>query len=1104
MEGHDATFTLVSPDEDWYFNDAIVSGPATPAYKEILNQKATILTGVLWSQGDKRNTQDGKWKPLTLSWDDWIKGQPGSANAPAWGFSRHPEGKHKAGPGVVFGASIGGVRKTKGMETMYAMALDIDSGAHLDDVLDRIEELGLFCLVYTSYNHGKRGLELKRDDVLRKLKIKTDPTLDAVKEYLRDHSKDHFEEDFLAEIEIAEQKKQRSDGVKIVLDTPPLDKFRLILPLAAPVKLIDLASTQDEALKIWEDKICGLAVNMLGVHFDTSCTDVSRLFYTARHPKGNSEWGAYVVRGDPLRFGDVPSYPKASYTKNRDANPFLAAGGASDKEEVPQCYTPSGRSLNDWHRIYKDKFLLADLLETYCSDRIRVAGSEAHGHVHIECPFEHEHSSEGGFACMAVNSIDAQSEYWTWFCHHDSCQGRHKLQFLEEALRQGWFDENLLFDADEGYILSADDEEEAEELQAKVEAVKAGPLKLKKRQDVEDAVAKLGDKPEDADIDAFIERIKGPLKDAVYGDLVKALKKPLNVPIAVVRKRLSHLRQKAADEGAIDLENRYNANCDEVHKRMTDQGDDPRLFHSTERLTTLEWNERGNLRIVPLDKDGFRSRIEQKIEFIRGESYVGCPHDVVNNVFHRPKSDYPPLHRVIMSPVYDADMNLITDPGYHPESGLFYQPKDGFDMARVSEDPTEEEVERAVEDLIDLFADFPLEGLTRAELEEIAEGREVPSFCHVLSACLTPICREFIEGPTPGHLARKDKPRTGASLIMDTSSWISMLEAPKPQSLPSRKEEVQKTIVSTLDSGIGEAYWDNLPDDGKVDFGELAAAITAWPTYSARRLGVSEMIECVVKVVWKLTGNRTALSEELAGRVLLIDLDPKLENPGTRPKSQFKYDLKTYAPANAGRYLHALLTLVQYCKACGCPMWEGTPMGGFEAHNKIIGGVLDNAGIFGFLDNREKLKATVMSDNPEHALLDALIEEHHKRLTVFRVGSTTKVPKELGKGEDAQPFPYADARVVDVCDVLNEVGVAIPHWGYALDRETGSVIYPHSSIATIRQRLRAMQTTREWTEDREDVVKRQGRYTLRLVHRDKHGNIYAFERLPLIPMEEAA
>lgn len=452
-----ANLHLAVDNEPEFLNDAEVLGAGTDELVEFLGGEATFLLGEMWGARDRRNTQDGDWKQFSMPWMNWVMGQPGDKNTPAWGFSRHPVGKDKAGASIVLGSSIGGARKAKAMDTMFAMGLDIDSGAKLDDVLDTLEELGLLCFVYTSYNHGKSGIELKRDEVLRKMQIKRDPTVQEVRQFLREHDKNRYEESFIAACTIKEQKSQTSEGVKIVLDTPPLEKFRLIFPLAEPVKIIDLAETHQEALDLWEDKITGLARNVLGVHFDTSCTDPSRLFYTARHPKGNDDWYAAVLQGKPLSFEEIEPFKKSAYTSKHEVNAFTMAGGEDEEDRPPQCYTPSGKNLNDWHRTAKDRLMMADLLETLCPDKIRVAGGEAQGHVHIECPFEHEHTSEGGTATMAINCIDSQNEYWTWFCHHDACQGRHKLEFLEEALRQGWFDESVLFDMEQGFLLEAED-----------------------------------------------------------------------------------------------------------------------------------------------------------------------------------------------------------------------------------------------------------------------------------------------------------------------------------------------------------------------------------------------------------------------------------------------------------------------------------------------------------------------------------------------------------------------------------------------------------------------------------------------------------------------
>ncbi|MEQ8896327.1 MAG: DUF927 domain-containing protein [Roseovarius sp.] len=450
-----------------FLNDAEVIGDEPDGIGEFLGREVTFLLGELWGPKDRRNTQDGDWKSVTMPWGAWIGGQPGDKNAPAWGFSRHPVGKDKRGASIVLGSSVGGARKAKAMDEMFAMGLDIDSGAKLDDVIEIIEEKGLLCFVYSSYNHGKKGVELKRDEVLRKLQLKSDPSNSEIRQFLREHDKNRYEEGFIAECKIEKQKHQTTEGVKIVLSTPPLEKFRLIFPLAEPVKLIDLADTHQECLDLWEDKVTGLARNTLGVHFDTSCTDPSRLFYTARHPKGAEDWYAAIMMGKPLDFEEVELFKKSSYTSKRDHNAFTMAGGEDDDDRPPMALMPSGKSLNDWHHRYKDRFMAADLMETLCPDKIRVAGGEAQGQVHIECPFEHEHTSEGGTATMAINCLDSQNEYWTVFCHHDACQSRHKLQFLEEMLRQNWFEEDALYDMDQGFLLEGG-EEEGEDRRAEV------------------------------------------------------------------------------------------------------------------------------------------------------------------------------------------------------------------------------------------------------------------------------------------------------------------------------------------------------------------------------------------------------------------------------------------------------------------------------------------------------------------------------------------------------------------------------------------------------------------------------------------------------------
>lgn len=451
-------------------NDANLIGTPCPEFEELMAREATFLTGKVWPDKPHKSTQAGHWKPITLTVGDHIKGSPAAAGAPAYGLSRHPVGEIKDGACVVFGSSVGGQRKARAMDTMYAIGLDIDSGASYDFVRDKVLKMGVAATMYTSWNHQKRGLDLKRDDVLKKLGLTNkdlpggELSIQQVQTYLREHSKNRFEEDFLQQITIAEQAEQTAEGIKIILDTPPIEKFRVVFFLDKPVSFSELAQTegtQDAALTFWENKVTGLAQKYLGVHFDTSCTDPSRLFFTARHAKGKDNWRCDIIQGKPLKFEDVQPMRKSLYTRNRDPNPFVEADDQHG-EKVPQVILPSGDSLNKWHsKIGKERFLIADMLEAECPDKIRPGGGKV-GMVITECPFEHEHSKEGGTGTHATNCIDSQSGYWTWMCKHDSCQGRHKLEFLGEAIREGWFSEDVLQQDD--YLLPDEDENEGDEV----------------------------------------------------------------------------------------------------------------------------------------------------------------------------------------------------------------------------------------------------------------------------------------------------------------------------------------------------------------------------------------------------------------------------------------------------------------------------------------------------------------------------------------------------------------------------------------------------------------------------------------------------------------
>ncbi|MEM0987330.1 MAG: hypothetical protein AAGK00_00515 [Pseudomonadota bacterium] len=477
---------------------------------------------------------------------------------------------------------------------------------------------------------------------------------------------------------------------------------------------------------------------------------------------------------------------------------------------------------------------------------------------------------------------------------------------------------------------------------------------------------------------------------------------------------------------------------------------EPFLFQLSGEMVRIMPDESGAARIQIMNQRQFAHALNSVSkwthvsrngdeEFFRG---VPAPNEVVDHIFNGPRDNLLPLRRLVTVPTYTRAKRL-SPKGY--ADGIYYAPLNGLNLPPVPSKPSDEEIAQVIGLLADVLADFPLDGLIRKELlDKLKRGDPVPSFAHVLSYMLSSICRDLIDGPVPGHLARKDKPRSGATLLMSVAERIATAQPCSPQTLPYNEEEVRKTLIGIFGAGSPYVLFDNLKSGVEIESDALAVGLTSYPSFKGRLLGTNVIQTLPANCVFGFTGNRSALSPQLAERMLLIDVDPKMENPGERHPSSFKHNLASYIPAHAGKLLWCLLVLVQNWIAKGCPEWTGIPLGGFERHAAVVGGILDAAGIKGFMANREKLAALVKTDDPVNDLMDALIAEHVEANgeVVFKVGGTDVKP----------PAPYDAYRVVSITDVLNQAQIQLSGFGYTSTHE-GEIIYAPAANRKIAQRI---------------------------------------------------
>lgn len=325
------------------------------------------------------------------------------------------------------------------------------------------------------------------------------------------------------------------------------------------------------------------------------------------------------------------------------------------------------------------------------------------------------------------------------------------------------------------------------------------------------------------------------------------------------------------------------------------------------------------------------------------------------------------------APRMRPDGSLLNQPGYDKTTGLYahFEP---LDLDDVPERPTAEQVIAARDLLLELVADFPFVGdANRA---------------NALAAVLTVPLRMLFD-LAPLFAFDAPAPGTGKSLLCRVINVVGRGIEPSPTPLPSKEEEVQKTITALLREARPVIWWDNIST--QVESDALCTALTS-PKWNSRILGSTETTGDIEHATtWMLTGNNLRIIGDLVRRTVLIKLDARVPNPESR--ADFTHPLPAWAIENRARLLGAIFTLGRHWIAEGRPhsILANELVGSFEGWQHVIGGILELAGITGFLENRAEQRTALDDSVPEWAEFARVLA------TVFKTPFTVKqVVKELG------------------------------------------------------------------------------------------------------------
>ncbi len=297
---------------------------------------------------------------------------------------------------------------------------------------------------------------------------------------------------------------------------------------------------------------------------------------------------------------------------------------------------------------------------------------------------------------------------------------------------------------------------------------------------------------------------------------------------------------------------------------------------------------------------------------------------------------FPRLVGVASGPTFAPDGSLHEAIGYDFRSQIF----NSVALQIGDTTPTAAAVSAAKKLIFDdLFVDFPFDSQA--------------SRANALAFLLLPFVRPMIPRVTPLHLIDAPDAGTGKGLLADLCGIVTTGSPIPAAQACETDDEWRKRITSSLADAGQYIFFDNIPQGREFGSGVFASALTQ-EFYEDRILGRTENTRHHVRCTWCASGNNVLPTREIARRCVWIRLDANAESAYDR--SQFKHALiRDWAESHRAELVAACITLVRKWLSIGQPAYSGKLLGSYEGWTRVMGGILEAAGVAGFLENRRAL-----------------------------------------------------------------------------------------------------------------------------------------------------
>ena len=281
----------------------------------------------------------------------------------------------------------------------------------------------------------------------------------------------------------------------------------------------------------------------------------------------------------------------------------------------------------------------------------------------------------------------------------------------------------------------------------------------------------------------------------------------------------------------------------------------------------------------------------------------------------RDPGDIPELRAISECPVILPNGTIISTPGLHESSGIYLANQPPGGMVNTSKPPTRADALSAVEEFVELLAEFPF----------VEDGDRSAA----LAATLTPFAAPGIDAsPIPGVTA--DTAGSGKSEFCNFIANLATGRNAPVMSYSANPEEQAKRLDSVSLAGDQLVLIDNISTTVAGD--ELAQMATQGER-KVRVMGSHNLINITVRTLIMLNGNNLTIRGDLNRRVVLIRMSPGIENPESRTFSQ---DLLRTVRERRPELINKILSIPRVYLDAGAPDVDCQPFGSFKDWDLLV------------------------------------------------------------------------------------------------------------------------------------------------------------------------